>query len=238
MAHVMDARHGSFDCRPNRRIAKWPTLDVTLPLCLLVAAGVALSLDFTVGRWATSGACPGFLRGILDATEPFGDGKGVALIILAVAALDWPRRRAIPRLLTVAYGSALAADIVKLLVERTRPHLFNYEGTIADSFGGLFPLFSVGSSGQSFPSAHTAAAVGLAAGLIWLYPQGRLFFIFMAALVAMQRVSYGVHFVSDTLVGAAIACLVASVTLRHGRLAAWFDRFEARTTHQRPSMAG
>ena len=39
-------------------------------------------------------------------------------------------------------------------------------------------------SAQSFPSAHTATAVGLALGLGSLYPQGRRYFAALAALAA------------------------------------------------------
>ncbi len=114
-----------------------------------------------------------------------------------------------------------------MMVERTRPCAFAFDGTIWDSFVGIFPLASAGSNGQSLPSAHTATAVGLAAALAWQYPRARIFFFSIAALVAAQRVTGGAHFISDTFCGAAIACVVASFTLRHGRLAAWFDRYEA-----------
>ena len=80
---------------------------------------------------------------------------------------------------------------------------------------------------QSFPSAHTATAAGLAAALIWLYPQGRLLFTLLAVLVGCQRIVSGAHFPSDVLVGAAAGCLVATFFLHVGRLPVWFDRWEA-----------
>ncbi len=207
---------------------RWTSRHVLIPVALVLAAVAILPLDFAVSHWAVSGGCPGFFRDLLEAAESFGNGNGVIYIFLAVLALDWARRRTVLRIVVTAYGAGLAADLIKMTVERTRPHSFAFDGTVWDSFAGIFPLISAGSSGQSFPSAHTATAVGLAAALAWRYPRARAFFFFMAALVAAQRVVGGAHFLSDTLCGAALAFVVATFTLHHGRLTAWFDRFEAK----------
>jgi membrane-associated phospholipid phosphatase len=63
---------------------------------------------------------------------------------------------------------------------------------------------------QSFPSGHTATAVGLALALSSLYPGGRRLFALLAVLAASQRVLFDAHFLSDTLVAAGIACFVAA----------------------------
>lgn len=198
-----------------------------ISVVLVLAAIAALPLDFAVGRWAVSGGCPGFFRGMLQAAETFGNGNGVVYIALAVLALDWARRRALPRILVTALGAGMAVNLVKLMVERRRPCAFAFDGTIWDTFGSFIPLTSAGSAGQSFPSAHTATAMGLALALACRYPRARAFFYFMAVLVAAQRVTSGAHFLSDAFCGAAVAFVVATYTLHRGRLAAWFDRFEA-----------
>ena len=64
---------------------------------------------------------------------------------------------------------------------------------------------------QSFPSGHTATAVGLAVALACAYPRGRWFFAGMALLAACQRVGDGHHFLSDTLAGASVAFLWCGV---------------------------
>lgn len=206
---------------------RWTSRHVLIPAALVLAAIAVLPLDLAVSHWAVNGGCPGFFRDLLEAAESFGNGNGVIYIFLAVLALDWARRRTVLRIAVTAYGAGLAADLVKMTVERTRPFAFTFEGTVWDSFAGIMPLTSAGSVGQSFPSAHTATAVGLAAALAWRYPRARAFFFFMAAFVAAQRVVGGAHFLSDTLCGAALAFGVATFTLHHGRLTAWFDRFEA-----------
>jgi membrane-associated phospholipid phosphatase len=96
------------------------------------------------------------------------------------------------------------------------------------TFGQWFSALGAGSPGQSFPSAHTATAVGFAAALTWLYPQGRLLFPLLAVLVGCQRIACGAHYLSDVLVGAAAGCLVAQFILAVGRLPVWFARWEDR----------
>jgi membrane-associated phospholipid phosphatase len=168
---------------------------------------------------------PNGVRQIFQLSEGFGHGFGVGAIILAVYLLDRPRRRAVPRLLTMAFGAGLAADIFKLLVLRTRPRDFDFAaGNVWDTFVRWLPLG--GPSGtQSFPSAHTATAVGLALGLAWLYPRGRWLFAAMAVLVACQRIESTAHFPSDVLFGAALGFLVAAGCFS-GPLGRAFERWE------------
>jgi len=120
------------------------------------------------------------------------------------------------------------ADLLKLCILRIRPCQFNFDGPVWTTFNQWFPLFGIGSSGQSFPSAHTATAVGLAAALTWLYPRGRLLFPLFAMLVGCQRIASGAHFLSDVLVGAAAGCVVAQLVLQFGVLPECFDHWEAR----------
>jgi len=200
--------------------------DLLLPAVLLVGSAVALTVDFPVSRWFAAGHCPGFLRECLELVEPFGNGLGVIVIVVIVALLDPFRRGAVPRIMAASLGAGLAADVVKLMIVRVRPCHFTFQGDVWDTFGGFLPLISAGSGGQSFPSAHTATAVGLAAVLTRLYPRGRGLFVALAMLVACQRVQGGAHYLSDTLAGAAVGCLVAAVCLHSGLLGAWFNRYE------------
>lgn len=216
----------------RRWIASRPLL--ALAPVLLVLGAAALLIDEPLGRWCLADECPGFLRELFELVEVFGHGLGVVLIVLVVHQLDPPRRWALPRVLACSLGAGLAVDVVKLLVARARPHHFDFEGGIWASFGGWFPLLSAGSAGQSFPSAHTATAVGLAAALAWLYPQGRRVFVVLAVLVACQRVEGGAHFPSDVLCGAAVGCLVAAACLEFSRLPGRFDRLERRLGRPAP----
>jgi len=193
---------------------------------LVLAAVAALPIDCPLARWSAEGNCPGFLRDLLDSCEPFGRGFAPILVVLIIHQLDPARRWALPRVLACSLLSGLAADGIKILIVRTRPRSFDYVGDVWTTFGSWFPLTSAGSAGQSFPSGHTAVAVGLAMALIWLYPQGRRLFVALAVLVACQRVESSAHFLSDVLFGGAVGYLVANACLRAGWPSGWFDRWE------------
>jgi len=187
---------------------------LSLPVTLLVAAAAALVIDCPLARWCLEGNCPEFLEKLLHICEPFGHGLGVLVIVLAIHQLDPARRGALPRVLACSWGAGLAADLIKMLVVRVRPHHFSFEGGVWTTFGGWLPLTGAGSGGQSFPSAHTATAVGLAVALVWLYPAGGRLFAALAVLVACQRIAGGAHYLSDVLCGAAVGILVARVFVR------------------------
>jgi membrane-associated phospholipid phosphatase len=197
-------------------------------IAFLLTVGAALPLDVPLARWCLEGNCPRSLADLLDVTEPFGNGIGVLLILLAIHQLDPLRRTALPRIGAMALGAGLAANLVKMTIVRMRPCVLGLEGSVGDTFGPWLPFLSAGSGGQSFPSAHAATAVGLALALAWLYPRGRWLVAALAVMVACQRVNVGAHFPSDVLCGAAIGWLVASPCLKWAPLAAWFGRLERR----------
>jgi membrane-associated phospholipid phosphatase len=202
-----------------------------LPAVLLLMAVAALAVDVpiaqTLRNWRHSPTIHSWL-GDTHMFEIFGHGLGVAVLLVALHQLDPGRRWAIPRVLACAWAAGGMADLLKMLVLRIRPYECDLTGTVWSTFGQWFPLLGGGSPGQSFPSAHTATAAGLAVALTWLYPQGRLLFPVLAVLVACQRMVCGAHYLSDVLIGAAAGCLVAQFLVRLGPLPAWFDRWEER----------
>lgn len=202
-----------------------------LPLVFAIAGMAALGVDVQVAdffhRMRIDAATKGY-PAYFDMFEPFGHGVGVLFIILVLHQLDCGSRWAIPRVFCCAFISGGAANLLKLMVVRFRPHNLPSAESVWDTFQQWFPLMSGGSGQQSFPSAHTATAVGLAAGLIWLYPQGRFIFVTLAVLVGCQRIACGAHYPSDVLVGAAVGCIVSSLFLNVGLLPGWMDRLERR----------
>jgi membrane-associated phospholipid phosphatase len=204
-----------------------------MPWGLIVAGLLAMSVDCQLARWCLGGNCPGALENLFSTLEPFGNGLGVAIIGLTIFCLDPARRWALPRVLGCAYLAGLAANGLKLLLARTRPHSFDFHGGVFDTFGHWLPMTSAGSTGQSFPSGHTATAVALAAALAWLYPRGRRLFPLMAVMVACHRIESGAHFLSDVLWGAAVGTLIAICFLKIGLLPIWLDRMEERMNAER-----
>jgi membrane-associated phospholipid phosphatase len=220
-----------------------------LALVLAVAGVAALMIDCPTSKWCVENEefGVGFTRrpggGLLDAVvdprnlrqilyvtlslaERFGHAAGLLLIAPAIYLFDPARRWALTRLLGVALGAGGLAAVVKLFIARTRPNSFGFQGDVLSTFGDWLPLLQYKAAYQSFPSAHTATAVGLAAVLVWLYPRGRWLFVTMVVAVAAQRIVSGYHYPSDTLWGAAIGCVLAAVAVRDTRLSRLFLRWE------------
>lgn len=187
---------------------------------LVVAAIAAFHVDCSVAQWFKLRQGPRYFHDLSAICELFGRAECVLLVAILIWRLDPARLWAIPGLATTALLSGLAADGVKMLIARARPHHFDFLGSVWSSFGPWLPLGSLGSPNQSFPSAHTATATGLAIALMVVYPSARGLFCMAPILVAYQRMDCGAHFFSDVLCGAAAGCLVAAVAIRAG----WLDR--------------
>jgi undecaprenyl-diphosphatase len=61
----------------------------------------------------------------------------------------------------------------------------------------------------SFPSGHSAAAMAVALGFAYGFPDLAALLVMLAVLVGLSRVVLGVHFPGDVLVGQLIACVTA-----------------------------
>lgn len=208
------------------------------PLLLVLAAIATLSIDVPVAmqfRHCHDKTSPQYNKqisdylGYFDTFEFLGHGRGVILVLLILHQLDPARRWAIARVAACAIAAGGAANLLKLVIARSRPYELplDFAGSVWDTFGRWLPMFSDQSGQQSFPSAHTAAAAGLAVALTWLYPQGRWLFAFLAVLVGCQRIVSRAHFPSDVLIGAAAGCLAAMFFLYLGKLPGLFDRWES-----------
>jgi membrane-associated phospholipid phosphatase len=202
----------------------WTRLWLFLAAMVLVACAIAaFHVDLSVAQWVRASHKTRILhypRDLASICELFGRAECVLLVVILIWRLDPARRWAVPGVAATAIFSGLAADGVKMLIARARPHSFDFLGSVWSSFGPWLPLGSLGSASQSFPSAHTATAAGLAIALICVYPAARGLFCVLPLLVAYQRIDSGAHFLSDVLCGASVACLVAVLTLS----ARWLDR--------------
>lgn len=238
MSKPIDAPQGELT--PDDRSRSRIRLLLAMSLVLLLAAVAALPIDVPLGQWCldTFSASKGsrgqggnpwwldFAAQVLRFSELFGHGVGVALTVCLIFFLDPTRRWVIPRLLTLSVVSGLTADVLKVLVSRTRPYAFAFDGSVWQTFGEWFPLGKSTAAIQSIPSGHTGLAVGLAIALLWIYPRGRWLFLVLAALVACQRVQAGAHWLSDVFSSAVVGCLVALVVLYVGPIPRMFSRWE------------
>lgn len=201
-----------------------------LPVAAFLVAGcLALAVDMPLARFSVLQKGWRWIHPVLDRLESFGDAIVASLLIAGVAICHARNRRMAPRLLAIAMGAGLLADVIKLFIIRNRPNDFPLvQGTVWDTFGGWFPFFSVGAARQSCPSAHTALATGLCLGLSALYPRGKNLFLALTVAVAWQRIDVGAHYLSDTCFGAAVGYLVTLLVCRPGPLGNWFTRWEGR----------
>jgi len=200
------------------------TLAISATFAILGA--VAMSVDVPLSRAMLEGKLLRPLRGLFESIEPFGQPTAILMTAGAIALCDPRRRPLTPRLLAAALGAGLAADIVKLLVARARPHHGDLTGSAWNTFQGLLPGLGIGSTMQSCPSAHTATAVGFCLALGTMFPAGRWLFLAGVVGVALQRIESGAHFLSDVCWGAAVGYLWSAVVFRPDLLGGGFDRAE------------
>ena len=199
-----------------------------------ICAGIAFFfLDHPLGAWlrqkSLSKDIPGDIRNFINCGELFGHGTGIIVVAALIYVLDQANRRKIPRVVICAFLPGLAALLIKMTVCRIRPRELDYSGAIEQTFTGLNLFREMSSSYHSFPSGHTATAVGLAIALSWLYPHGRKLFMFFAVWVAFQRMFSEAHYLSDTICGAMLGFLVAGSLLPCGPLSWGFDWVERGT---------
>jgi membrane-associated phospholipid phosphatase len=194
---------------------------------LFALAGIlALAIDVPLSQALFSEKSLHWLHGFLESVEPFGQPSAVIAVSLGVVMCGGVRRGSGFRIAAGALLSGLAVLLLKLCVARVRPRHFNFEGTVLDTFSGILPGSS-GSHLQSWPSGHTATAVGFCLALSAVFPKGRWLFRVLAVLVALQRIESGAHYLSDTLFAASVACIVHLAVFGTGPAGRWFDGVEA-----------
>lgn len=225
--------HPSFKPQASPLHFHWPVAAI-----LLVAALLILPFDVHLAQLFADGLIPGELRRAIHKTEAFGHIYGVLGIVITLYLVCVDQRRKLARLLSTAVLAGLSADIIKLMIHRIRPVDYSFSDDGASTFQG-FSILNVDSFGQlfdsqlqSFPSAHTAVAVGFALALGAMFPAAARWFLILAAACAASRFDGGAHYVSDTLIGALVGYACAAWTMGETRLAARFTRYERATPEQ------
>jgi membrane-associated phospholipid phosphatase len=208
----------------------WTRL-LAIPTLLALLGVAAMNFDMQIAMWARGRHYPSDLKKLLDLAEVFGHGLGVVFILFSAWVLAPDKRPSLPRVIAASIAAGVTGTLSKMFIARNRPNKVVYfSNGVLETFGDWFPLFSNTSGLQSFPSGHSAMAAGLAVGLTSLFPRGKWLFTALAAMVMLQRIFSGYHFVSDTLWGAAIGYFIASAVLYAGWLSRSFDRLEQRLT--------
>lgn len=193
----------------SRRVTFWHPL----PWGLLIAVLLSFAVDIPVAAYVRIWKHPRWFAELMEFAEFFGHGIGCTMIVIAVYVLHPARRRCIPQLLAGSLGAGLINNGFKLIVIRSRPRAIEVlPDSVWSTFGGMWSL-SGGNPAQSFPSGHTATAVGLAVMLSAYYPLGRWYFTFLAVLVGLQRIHVAAHYPSDVFAGAIVGWCTATLCL-------------------------
>ena len=215
-----------------------PARRIWLHALLLTGLGfILLPFDFAFYGYQFEDSVPGDLTRVITLSELFAHGFGVVLAAIAIWVLSASHRRSIPRVVICALWPAIVVHLLKLLFARRRPLTYlqadrtpkfpedvdaTWLGFFSDDRAN-FPTYAI----QSFPSAHTATAWGLAIGLAWLFPRGRWLFFSLALLASIQRITSMSHWPSDVCWGAAIAFLMAGAITQNWGIGYLLGKFEA-----------
>jgi undecaprenyl-diphosphatase len=114
---------------------------------------------------------------------------------------DWDKKIWSTHLIAAIILTAILVMVIKLVVRRQRP---------VGEWGAIYR----NTDPHSFPSGHAARAILLAVMVIGLGPTWlAILLIIWAPLVALARVSMGVHFLSDIFAGGVLGLLIGVLWL-------------------------
>lgn len=170
-----------------------------------VVALVWIAADRAVLAWA-EGVQSDLIESVIRIVNRFGGGMNPALIVgfFLFAGVCYRQPHWVSYAVAMALaglGAGLLAQIVKVLVSRTRPELW------------LGPAYYAPGAATSFPSGHTVGAFALAGVLVFgsRSMRVRAVALLLAVLVGMARVLAFRHWLSDVTASAIIGLLVASL---------------------------
>lgn len=129
---------------------------------------------------------------------------------LALGTLDgWRGRKAAAAgMAGMVVAETISNAVVKPLCERRRPPQEWFEGEEVDDRP----------DSSSFPSGHTAAAVGFTAAIVPIWPWAGAVCAMPAVTVAAERVHSGAHYPSDVATGVVIGLAAAGLVRAAPRL--------------------
>ncbi len=119
------------------------------------------------------------------------------LIVLYVAGLLYflvNDRGLLIRFSLVPLSTLLFVTLIRNVIDRPRPfERYDIEMKMKHS------------TGQSFPSRHTASAVVISFAFYWVWPAMGIVCFFISFVIALSRVMAGLHYPGDVLAGAGIS---------------------------------
>lgn len=205
-----------ISARSNRMRQGYKGPDISHPnwLLILIFAAVAIGtgfgfLDTIAGHWKSE--VPPDVYSFFRLLTDLGRSENLlipaALIILVIGGHDWSKlNKASVGLLcqfqmlglfvfVAIAGSGLSNNLLKVMIGRARPRLFDELGAVAFDPPGLSSGF------QSFPSGHSTTAGAMAVIFILLFPRLKWLWIALTGSIAISRIVVGAHYPSDAVAG-------------------------------------
>ena len=189
---------------------------------LFIAAALLCALSFlldaSVVAWVT-GHPDHRIHLVSQWFTRWGDFPPILALLLLLLLAAWLAKRPFGiRLLLLMIGSGcaagLAANVLRVLSGRTRPSASVPPGWYGFKDHGKWIVGAFQYS--SFPSAHTAVAIGCTVPLWLLLPPAKRLYIalpatFLALCVATSRILLNAHHLSDVLSSAWLAALISTI---------------------------
>lgn len=182
--------------------------------CLTCCLCCYLWVDRPVALWLHTNTTPP-VRAVASFLEELGKAHWFLVTNLVVIAATWrgSRRTAAHHgafFLSIA-ASGIMANIVKVIVCRARPPLLFDEGVF-----GFFPLtWHTDFLHTSFPSGHATTGLAIAVAGSLTHPRKAWLFWTIGLAIAIGRVVYTVHYVSDVVAGGLLGALTALWCVRY-----------------------
>ncbi|MGQ7791632.1 phosphatase PAP2 family protein [Faunimonas sp. B44] len=189
---------------------------------LTVLILTAILLDPWVVAWHATLPVP--LRRFFQSVTRLGEANWILILSGAVFLAALLRDASLPRarlrvrravraaaagyLFLAVASSGLLVLVLKYLLGRARPRMFETAGPFSFDIVSFDPVWS------SFPSGHSTTAMALATSLALLFPQGRWVFLCAGFWLAASRVFTRQHYPSDVLAGCLVGALVAWLLAR------------------------
>ena len=138
-------------------------------------------------------------------------GKAEYFLLPAAAFYFYYKKRDISKSLKAGFVfvsvalSGIIVLLIKMIGGRFRPEMYFKE----EAFG--FDFFHISHTMTSFPSGHSATALGGAAALALLFSKYRVPFYLFGIAIMISRVIVVRHFPSDIMIGALIGALTSYI---------------------------
>ena len=193
---------------PLRGFGRWPLAFIA---AAIVSLWAAFCFDDPASDWILAHQNPS-LRQLSGIISHYGDwpflmiaGLGLVFLFRRLNRRQWVRMLCIMMVSSTLAG--IAVNAARLTTGRARPN--------ADVVPGWYGLRHDGQwivgeyKFNSFPSGHTATAVGFAVPLLLLAPEAGIPALFVALLIAGSRIYLGAHRLSDVTAATVVAAWIA-----------------------------